>query len=141
MGFEKFGLVSYASQSRIANFVEYLDKGKIYGTRCKECGKLQFPPRAHCSKCLSTNFEWVPVLNQCVLITYTMVEAAPLSFIERAPYMLGLAQFTEGPKVFAWMDTAIAESEVSIGMKLRLRILQLSNGNLAYTLVKEAKVK
>ena len=69
------------------------------------------------------------------------VEAAPLSFIERAPYMLGLAQFTEGPKVFAWIDNAIAESEVSIGMKLRLRILQLSNGNLAYTLVKEDKIQ
>ena len=54
--------------------------------------------------------------------------------------MLGLARFTEGPKVFAWIDTAIAESEVSIGMKLRLRILQLSNGNLAYILVKEEEI-
>jgi len=123
----------------MTKFVEYLENGEIYGTRCKECGELQFPPRAHCPKCLSTNFEWIPVSNQCILITYTTVEAAPLSLIERAPYRLGLAQFTEGPKVLAWIDNAIAESEVSIGMKLRLRTLQLTNGNLAYTLVKEDK--
>jgi len=140
MGFERFGLVSYASQSRVVKFVEYLQNGEIYGTKCKKCGEFQFPPRAHCSKCLSTNYDWVPLVNQCVLVTYTTVEAAPLSFIERAPYMLGLAQFTEGPRVFAWIDSAITEKEISIGMKLRLKILELTNGNLAYTLVKENKI-
>ncbi len=136
MGFEKFGWVSYASQTRLAKFIEYLEDGKIYGTKCKECGYLQFPPRAHCVRCLSSNFEWKQLSGDCTLITYTKVDAAPATFKEQAPYLLGLAEFSEGPKVFAWIDKKVLEDQITIGMKLQLKASKLSNGNISYTLTR-----
>ncbi|MGP8070067.1 MAG: hypothetical protein ACLP5V_09270 [Candidatus Bathyarchaeia archaeon] len=44
MGFEKFGWVSFASQTKVSKFIEYLEAGKIYCTKCLECGLKQFPP-------------------------------------------------------------------------------------------------
>ena len=134
MGFERFGWVSYASQTRISKFVDYLQEGKIYGTECKECGCVQFPPRAHCVRCLSSNFEWKELAGDCVLITYTKVEATPSMFKEQAPYLLGLAELPEGPKVFAWIDKSIAEDHISLGMKMRLNATRLSNANWTYVL-------
>ncbi len=134
MGFEGFGQVPCVSQTRVAKFLDYLQDGKVYATKCKECGAIQFPPRAHCVRCLSTSFEWSHVSGICTLLTFTKVEATPTAFKEQAPYALGLAELEEGPKVFAWIDKSIGESQISIGMKMRIKPKRLSNGNWAYTL-------
>jgi hypothetical protein len=136
LSFEKFGWISYASQTRISKFIDYLQEGKIYGTQCKQCGCVQFPPRAHCVRCLSNGFEWKKLTGDGVLITYTKVDAAPSMFKDQSPYLLGLAELSDGPKVFAWIDKTISEDQISIGMKLRLNPTKLTNGNLCYTLAK-----
>ncbi len=136
MGFEKFGWISYTSQTRMSKFIGYLEEGKIYGTECKECGCVQFPPRAHCVRCLSSNFEWKELSGDCALITYTKVDAAPSMFKDQAPYLLGLAEFSEGPKVFAWIEKEIPEDQLGAGMKLKLKVTKLTNGNLTYLLAK-----
>jgi uncharacterized OB-fold protein len=134
MGFEKFGLVSYVNQTRISGFIDHLEAGEIYGTKCLECGCLEFPPRAYCRRCLSDRWRWVALSGDCKLITFTRIEAAPAAFKTQAPYMLGLAEFSEGPKVFAWIDRAIPESDVKAGVRLMLKPLKLANGNFAYVL-------
>jgi len=70
-----------------------------------------------------------------VLITYTKVEAPPSMFKEQAPYLLGLAELPEGPKVFAWIDKTVPEDRINIGMKLKLNPTKLANGNLCYALI------
>jgi uncharacterized OB-fold protein len=136
MGFEKFGWISYVSQTRVAKFVDFLEEGKIFGSKCKECGLLEFPPRAHCSRCLSNSFEWKQLSGECVLITYTKVDATPAAFKDQAPYFLGLAEFSDGPKVFAWIDKLIPDDQVAIGMKMQLKATKLTNGTLSYMLTK-----
>lgn len=136
MSFGKFGWVSYASQTRVGKFVEYLEQGKICGTKCKECGAVQFPPRAHCARCLSNEFEWSSLSGLCTLITYTKVDSSPSAFKEQTPYILALADFPEGPKVFASIDKAISADDLAVGMRLQLRPLQLSNGNWSYVFSK-----
>ncbi len=136
LGFEKFGWVSYTSQTRMAKFVDYLEEGKVYGTECKECGCVQFPPRAYCVRCFSSNFQWKELSGDCALITYTKVDAAPSMFKDQAPYLLGLAEFPEGPKVFAWIEKEIPEDQLSARMKLKLKVTKFTNGNLAYILSK-----
>ena len=140
MSFERFGWVSYTDQTRIAKFIDYLEEGKISGTQCKECGYVQFPPRAHCVRCLSSNFEWKELTGNCVLITYTELHATPSMFKHQAPYFLGLAELSNGPKVLAWIDKTIPDDQITIGMKLKLQPSNLPNGNLCYTLIKRDTV-
>lgn len=134
MGFERFGWVSYAAQSRVGQFVDHLQTGGIYATRCKECGFLQFPPRAHCTRCLSQEFEWRPLSGRATLVTYTKLEAPPASFKPEAPYTLALAELAEGPKILAWIDKSIPEDQIMIGMKLQVRVAKLPNEKFTYVL-------
>ena len=87
---------------------------------------------AHCARCLATNFEWKELARDCTLITFTKVDAVPAAFQEQAPYILGLAEFAEGPKVFAWFDKRLSEDNLTVGMKLKLRVSKLPNGNFSY---------
>ena len=134
MGFEKFGYVSYVTQTRVSEFTKHLREGKIYGTKCVECGNLEFPPRANCDRCLSDKWEWVELTGDCKLLTFTKVNAAPALFQDQAPYILGLAEFSEGPKVLAWIDRAVPESEVKTGVRMTLKATNLKNDQLSYIL-------
>jgi len=132
MGFEKFGKIGYISETKVADFVKYLEKGKIMATQCRRCGQLYFPPRAECPNDFSDDIIWKPLSGRCKLITYTTAYFAPTGFQEDVPYTLALARCEEGVNVYARLNKNIKENEISIGMNLKLVPLQLPNGRITY---------
>ena len=42
--FSKFGTVSFTSTTKVNDFMDRLEQGKVSGTKCKGCGKTYFPP-------------------------------------------------------------------------------------------------
>jgi uncharacterized OB-fold protein len=136
MSFEKFGKIGYISETRVADFVKYLEKGKIMATRCRRCGQLYFPPRADCPDDMSTDMTWEELSGRCKLLTYTTAHFAPTGFQEDLPYTLALAHCEENVNVYAVLNKDIKENEIHIGMALRLTPLRLSNGRITYELKK-----
>ena len=136
VSFDKFGKISYISETKVTDFVKYLEEGKIMATRCSRCGKLYFPPRADCSDDLSTDMRWEELSGRCKLLTYTTTHFAPTGFEDDLPYTLALAQCEEGVKVYARLSKDINENEIYIGMDLRLAPLRLPNGRITYELKK-----
>ena len=134
MSFAKFGKIGYVSETKVADFVKYLEKGKIMATRCGRCGKLYFPPRADCPDDLSSDVTWEELSGKCRLLTFTTVHFAPTGFEDDLPYSLALAQCEEGVKVFAPFSKDLAESKAHIGMNLRLAPLRLPNDRITYEL-------
>jgi hypothetical protein len=132
LGFEKFGKVSYISETKVADFVNYLEKGKIMATRCRRCGQLYFPPRADCPNDLSSDMKWEELSGRCKLLTYTTAYFAPTGFQEDVPYVLVLAKCEEGVKVYARLSKGLNEDEIHIGMELKLTPVQLPNGKVVY---------
>lgn len=137
MSFGKFGKVNYVSETKVHDFVKFLEQGKIMGSRCKNCQRIYFPPRVDCD-CLSGETEWMQLSGSCKLITYTTLHFAPTSFRYDVPYTLGVAQFEEGPTVFAPLSKEIKSEEIKIGMKLRLVPETLPGGKIIYELRREA---
>lgn len=136
MSFGKFGKISYISETKVADFVKFLDEGKIMATRCSKCGKLYFPPRADCPEDLSTDMAWEELSGRCKLLTYTTAHFAPTGFEDELPYTIALAQCEEGVKVYALLSKDINEKEIHIGMELQLTPLRLPNGKITYELKK-----
>ncbi|AGL01411.1 Zn-ribbon domain-containing OB-fold protein [Desulfoscipio gibsoniae] len=135
MGFEKFGRKSFASQTKVESFVEYLAKGELSGTQCKSCGKQYFPPRADCAECLGNEMDWFKIEGTGNLVSFTKAGFAPTGFEADVPYTLALADFN-GIKVFGRLDSSIPKEEVSVGMALQINILNLPDGQLSYEFVK-----
>lgn len=132
MGFEKFGVVSFTSDAKIAPLVDYLEKGKVMMTKCQQCGKVFFPPKADCPRCVSSNVEWLEISSTGTLLTFTVVHYGPSGFENDTPYTLGIAEFEEGVKVLARVSREISPEEIKVGMRVKLTPVKLANEQIIY---------
>ena len=134
MGFEQFGIISFTGVTKTEQFVEFLKNNEICGTVCKGCGARFFPPRTDCNICLSDDVDWFPISGEGNLITYTKAMFAPAGFEKDVPYVLGIAEFSDGIKVFGRLDKSLSDDAVKPGMKVKIRVINLENDRLTYEL-------
>lgn len=132
MGFEKFGVVSFTSDAKVAPLVDYLEKGKVMMTKCQQCGKAFFPPKADCPQCVSSNVEWLEISSIGTLLTFTVVNYGPSGFENDTPYTLGIAEFEEGVKVLSRVSREISPEEIKVGMRVKLTPVKLANEQIIY---------
>jgi uncharacterized OB-fold protein len=133
--FKKFGTVSFTSITKTNDFIDYLEKGKVMGTRCKGCGLIFFPPRADCHQCLAGNMEWSEITGTGKLVTYSKLEFAPVGFQEDVPYCIALLDYGDY-KVFGRIADDLSEQDIKVGMQMKTAVNTLPNGQLNYVFQK-----
>ncbi len=133
--FRKFGTVSFTSITKVNDFIDYLDQGKVMGTRCKDCDLMFFPPRADCHQCLASNMEWFEVSGTGKLVSYSKLEYAPVGFGEDLPYRIALLDYGDY-KVFGRIAGDLLEEEIVVGMEMKTVVNELPNGQLNYVFKK-----
>ncbi len=134
MGFEQFGIVSFTDTTKAEKFVEFLKNNEIRGTVCTECGTKFFPPRSDCNSCLSDSMDWFPITGEGSLLSFTKATFAPAGFEKDVPYMLGIAEFDDGMKVFGRLDKTLDFDAVKAGMKVKIRTVDLEEDRITYVL-------
>lgn len=133
--FNKFGTVSFTATTKVNDFIDHLEAGKVMGTHCKSCGRHFFPPRADCSTCLSSDVEWFEISGTGRLVTYSILKFAPIGFDADLPYAIALLDYGEF-KVFGRIAADISEGDIEIGMPMKAVSNVLSNGQLNYVFQK-----
>jgi len=131
VSFENFGVVSFTTETKASDFVEYLEKGKVMATRCRRCGTNYFPPRMDCPKCVGSDVEWFEIKGNGRLVTYTVVNYGPTGFEEDAPYTLAIADF-DGVRIFGRLSKSIRESDIKPGMGVKVLPVKLPGGRIGY---------
>jgi uncharacterized OB-fold protein len=104
MPFNYFGKINFTPYTKVDKFAEYLQKGKLMGTKCKKCGEIYFPPRADCLKCMDDKFEWVEYSGNGTL---------------NAPYTIGIVDLKEGGRLLAWIGD-IPKDEIKNDMPVKV---------------------
>ena len=132
MGVENFGTVSFTAETKAADFVTFLEQGKVMATRCKKCGASYFPPKMDCPRCLSSDVEWSQITGNGKLLTYTVVNYGPTGFENDAPYILAVTEFGDGLKVFGRLSRDISQGDIKVGMRLKVTPVKLANGRISY---------
>jgi uncharacterized OB-fold protein len=132
MGFSNFGVVSFTDQSKVADFVTYLKQGKVMTTKCKQCGRMFFPPRADCPDCVHSEVEWFAIEGSGKLATYTTVNYGPSGFENDAPYTLAIVDFSDGLRVFGRVSKDINPAEIKVGMDLKVAPSALASDRVGY---------
>ena len=133
--FKKFGTVSFTSLTKTNDFIDHLEKDKVSGTRCKDCGKIFFPPRADCFQCLASNMEWFDVTGSGKLVSFSKLEYGPAGFQDDVPYSIALLDYGTF-KVFGRIAKDVSETEIAVGMSMKAIVNRLPNGQLNYVFVK-----
>ena len=133
--FKKFGTVSFTSITKTNDFIDFLEGGKVMGTRCKDCGQVFFPPRADCYQCLASNVEWFEVSGKGKLLTYSELKFAPVGFQDDVPYCIALLDYGKY-KVFGRIAKDVPEDEIAVGMEMKTVVNKTSNEQLNYVFQK-----
>lgn len=133
--FKLFGTVSFMGVSKVCDFVGYLKEGKVMGTKCRDCGKKYFPPRADCPSCLGGQMQWFEVKVAGRLITFTNLKYAPAGFESDLPYKIAVVDFGDY-KIFGRISGQVPDDEIKIGMQLRVKSVPLPEGKITYEFVK-----
>ncbi len=82
--------------------------GEFRLQHCMECGRVQYPPREICSRCLSDDLEWQPVATGGVVRSYTRIHATLEPwFKDRLPVDVALVEMDAGPVVYAFCDAGM----------------------------------
>ena len=129
--FTKFGTVSFTALTKVNDFMDHLEEGKITGTKCKRCGKTYFPPRADCYSCLNSEMEWFEVSGSGKLLSFSKLQYAPIGFEGDLPYTIALLDYGDY-KVFGRPDPSIPYKKLSVGMKMKTEVTKLDNEQLTY---------
>ena len=121
------------SIENIKPFFEGLKEGKLVTTKCRQCGRLFFPPQRDCPSCRISDMEWIELSKEATLETLTVIFVKPPSFGEYEPYTVAIAKLAEGPRVTAWLRGDPRKARP--GMKVRLEITKRKEGYYMYELV------
>ena len=131
MGFENFGTVSFTTEAKTEDFINYLEQGKVMTTRCKKCGNTYFPPKMDCPGCLDSDVEWIEIKENGTLVTYTIVHYGPSGFEDEAPYTLAIVDFN-GVRIFGRVSKDVAEDDIQPGMNVKIVPIKSGAEKIAY---------
>jgi len=129
--FGKFGTVSFTKTTRVNDFIDYLEDGKVMYNHCSTCGADYFPPRADCSGCLESNMEWREVTGTGKLVSFSQLKYAPVGFDGDLPYSIAMLDYGDY-QVFGRLDSGLDMDEVKIGMEMTTAVNELPDGQLNY---------
>jgi len=91
------------SVEKTKQFFEGLKQGKLLATKCKNCGRIFFPPQVDCPSCLRSDIEWIELKGEGTIETLTVIFVKPPSFNHFDPYTVAIARLDEGPRILAWL--------------------------------------
>jgi len=99
------------------------------GSRCANCGRAYFPPRAVCPECTSHRqsigkMAPLQLSGEGEVISYSVVHEPAEGFEMQVPYVLALVQTKEGP-ILTGQVVDIDPAEVRIGLRVRAAFRKL----------------
>ena len=126
-----------------ASFYQYLGEKKLMASRCRKCQALYLPPHSLCAKCKGDDMEWVELKGNGKLAAFAAISVGPTSTIEEGydrnnPYLVGIVQLDEGPKISArvlGIDPGKPES-IKVGTPLTVEFMEPAEGKTPYVTFK-----
>lgn len=84
----------------VRTYYETLEKGKVLGRKCPECGNIEWPPVYACNACGCKTTEWVEMSGDAELVEIyvpTAMTAKP-AYTDLEPYAYAWVKTAEGPE-------------------------------------------
>lgn len=94
----------------------------LRGNRCTNCNQNFFPPRGICPQCRRHSLgkmEEKTFSGRGKIVTYSIVHDAPPGMEAITPYIIGIIELEEGPRVTSQIVDSEPE-EVKIGLPVRM---------------------
>lgn len=110
---------------------EQTERYNLTGTKCNACGHVTFPRRTICPACRHESMgqlEDIDFEGEGTLVTYTLVHDGMEGREVETPYLLGIVELAEGPRLTAQL-VDLDREDVEIGMPLEARFRKLGEAS------------
>ena len=98
---------------------------RLEASKCKGCGKVNFPPRLVCAKCKSREFETIKISDEGKILTYTVIRVGSDVFSRETPYAIAIIETNDNVKLMAMVaDTKVEDVKIGSKVKLVFRKIQ-----------------
>lgn len=116
-------------------FQQYLNDGRLMGSKCEACGEVYLPPRAMCTRCYLAKMVWHEFSGRGVLQGFTRIHVGlpdmlALGYDRERPYTSGVVRLEEGPAISAQIvgDLTDHPADARVGMPARAVFLRRGDG-------------
>ncbi|MHA1144244.1 MAG: Zn-ribbon domain-containing OB-fold protein [Candidatus Helarchaeota archaeon] len=112
----------------VQSYVDFMNEGKLMGSKCKSCGHVMLPPKSVCEKCFEHDLEWVEVEGKGKLASFSAIHVGS-SFMNakgysmKEPYLFGTVDLDAGPSISGHIKGFDAKDPWSIKIGTRLKVV------------------
>ncbi len=101
------------------------ERYNMVGTKCETCGSVFFPSRNVCPKCRRKGvIKPYKLSGKGKVYSFSKISAPPEEFEIVAPYVIGIIELEEGPKITSQIDEDY--EKISIGMPVKATFRKIS---------------
>lgn len=109
--------------TRIQPFFDNLKAGRFTTTKCKNCGKISYPPGVICPNCISDDLEWIDLPTEATVIEAVVEEIGiPIGF--ETPLVLAMVDLG-GALTFITRVINSKPGTLNPGDKLKLAVFDV----------------
>ncbi len=115
------------------SYERFLSEEKLMGSKCRKCAALSVPPRGICIRCYGSEMEWIEMKGKGKLVAFTCIAIGPPFMIKEGydrkhPYVSGVVELEEGPKVVARIEGVDGNKPETIGIGTPVHVAFLHRG-------------
>ena len=111
--------------TKLHEFYAHLAAGRLTTTRCRGCGRLDWPPRGFCPECAADAFEWVDLPREGIVHGFTVQETGvPAGFTK--PLVFAIVEVA-GLRVFAPLTGVADPAGLAVGARVRLAPVRVAD--------------
>ena len=99
-------------------FWDALSDGRLISTRCRQCGRVSFPPKPLCRSCWSEDIEWIDLPSNGALYSLTRVHVVPRAFVSDALYDIGIVDLPNGVRLMCRLLDAGPDTQVGWAVRM-----------------------
>jgi uncharacterized OB-fold protein len=114
-----------AEHNKLHAFYLHLAEGRLTTTRCRGCGRLDWPPRGFCPACTSDAFDWVDLPREGRVHGFSVQETGvPAGFTR--PLVFVIVEVA-GLRVFATLTGITDPAGLGMGARVRLAPVRVAD--------------
>jgi uncharacterized OB-fold protein len=114
-----------AEHNKLHAFYAHLAEGRLTTTRCRGCGRDDWPPRAFCPACTSDAFEWAELPREGRIHGFTVQETGVPAGFPR-PLVFAIVEVS-GLRVFAPLTSVGDPGRLARGARVHLTPLRVAD--------------
>ncbi len=114
-----------ADFNKLHEFYSFLAAERLTTTRCRGCGRIDWPPRGFCPACTSDAYEWIDLPHQGRLHGFTVQETGVPAGYPR-PLVFAIVEVA-GLRIFAPLLEVPDPARLAVGMPVRFTRVRVAD--------------